>query len=135
LREKYRPENIKYLLIAESPPKCNDKNVRFFYNPNQEKFDYMFKSIMEVVFPSFRNDYRKGDKNEYLKKFQEGGFYMIDATDTPVNKGFSPKKRNEKIKEDLKNKIKEIESLVTKKTPIFLINLTLSHWQRSIGIC
>jgi len=122
LRDNYRPKNgpIKYLLIAESPPKCDDKNVRFFYNPNKENYDYLFKSIMDIVFPSFIKDYRKGDKDKYLKKFQEKGFYLIDATDIPVNR-LSTKKRNEMIRNGMKSKIKEIENLIDKNTPIFLI--------------
>jgi len=116
LRERYKPRarEIKCLLIAESPPRSEDK--RFFYNPDQEKYDFLFKSVMEAIFP----DFRKGQKYEYLQRFKEQGFYLIDAVDTPINyrKG---RERNRIIKENLKNKIREIEGLISKDTPIILI--------------
>ena len=61
-RYKYKPRKIKCLLIAESPPRSEDK--RFFYNPDQDRYDFLFKSVMEVIFPNFTNNYRKGQKHE-----------------------------------------------------------------------
>lgn len=125
LRKNYKPKNkkINYLIIAESPPACpvcKDEEVRFFYNPKQEKWDFMFKSIMDGIFPKFKSVYRKGEKHKYLKKFEEAGFYMIDAIDTPIN-NLSERKRNEIIESESENKIKEIEGLISERTPIFLI--------------
>ena len=114
--------------MAESPPKSEDK--RFFYNPHQVKYDFLFKSIMEVLFPDFKNNYQRVQKQkhkylqklkrEYLQKFKEQGFYLIDAIDTPINDR-NQKERNKIIRENLKNKIKEIEGLISKDTPIILI--------------
>src|SRR2546422_2294554 len=33
LRERYRPERLRYLLIAESPPDPGEGERRFFYSP------------------------------------------------------------------------------------------------------
>ncbi|MFA6437233.1 MAG: hypothetical protein WC242_03650 [Candidatus Paceibacterota bacterium] len=120
LREKYKPLKIKYLIIAESPPLCEDSSVRFFYNPSQEKYDFMFRAIMETIFSDFKNKYRKGDKNIYLERFKSEGFYMIDSTDDPINR-LNEKDRNKKIILDSKKKIIEIKKLISKETPIFLI--------------
>jgi hypothetical protein len=121
LREKYKPEQeIKYLLVAESPPDCDGKELRFFYNPDNEKYDFMFRTIMSVVFPEFEAEYRKGMKHSYLEKFCHAGFYMIDATDESVNK-LKGKQRLQAILRDLESKLVEIESLILKDTPIFLI--------------
>jgi len=94
--------------------------LRFFYNPDNEKFDFMFRNIMEVVFPEFRDKYRKGMKHEYLERFCSQGFFMIDATDQPVNK-LKGKARLEFIRKESERKLLEIQSLVSKMTPIFLI--------------
>ena len=51
LREMYKPTVVKYLLIAESPPRSQEG--RFFYNPELEKWDFLFKSIMIVVGSTF----------------------------------------------------------------------------------
>ena len=119
-REKYKPLEIKYLLIAESLPASNDEEIRFFYNPNQEKWDFLFESIMSVVFPDFINIYKKGHKHENLQRFKKAGFYMIDAVDTPIN-NLSEEERNKRIELESKNKIKEISKLISSRTPVFLI--------------
>ena len=118
LRGIYEPREIKCLLIAESPPRSEDK--RFFYNPDQEKYDFLFKSVMEAIFPNFTNNYRKGQKHKYLQRFKERGFYLIDAIDIPINDR-SQRERNKIIRENLKNKIKGIGELISKDTPIILI--------------
>ncbi|MBN1860316.1 MAG: hypothetical protein JW840_02520 [Candidatus Thermoplasmatota archaeon] len=120
MRNRYRPQKVKYLLIGESPPKCDDENVRFFYNPEIELHDNLFKSVMRAVFPTSMTDYQKGDKGKYLVKFQSKGFYLIDATDIPVNKT-ARKERREILRKDMNGKIGEIEGLISIKTPIFLI--------------
>jgi len=118
LRGIYEPREIKCLLIAESPPRSEDK--RFFYNPDQEKYDFLFKSVMEAIFPNFTNNYRKGQKHKYLQRFKERGFYLIDAIDIPINDR-NQRERNKIIRENLKNKIKGIGELISKDTPIILI--------------
>lgn len=125
-REKYKPEpplKIKCLLIAESPPQQKSgEEPRFFYYSDNEKYDFMFKSIMEVVFGEFKDNYKKGEKNNYLKKFRDCGYYMIDAVDDAVNQ-LSESKRNKKIEENMDNKIEEIDKLLNndskKKKNIF----------------
>jgi hypothetical protein len=118
LREKYKPIRIKYLLIAESPPQSEDG--RFFYNPNQEKWDFLFKSVMEVVFPDFTDNYQKGQKAQYLQKFKEHGFYLIDAVDIPINH-LKPADKAKIIEENSESKIREITELISKDTPIVII--------------
>jgi hypothetical protein len=121
LRRKYRPKKrIKYLLIAESPPVSEDDRVRFFYNPKQKKRDFLFRSVMHVIFLDFETNYRNGDKQKYLQRFKELGFYLIDATDTPINK-LTEKEKSKTIESESENKIKAIKRLISKQTPIFLI--------------
>jgi hypothetical protein len=115
LREKYKPTAVKYLLIAESPPRSDEG--RFFYNPELEKWDFLFKSIMEVIF----SDFTTGRKDEFLQRFKEEGFYLIDATDTPVNHLRKVTDRNRVIEASIEDKLEEIAGLVSKSTPIFLI--------------
>ncbi|MGA2403430.1 MAG: hypothetical protein ABSG91_17270 [Syntrophobacteraceae bacterium] len=132
LREKYRPkQGIKYLLIAESPPNCEGTDFRFFYNPDNEKYDFMFRNVMRVIFPEFDTEYRKGMKHQYLEKFCQAGFYMIDATDEPVNR-LKGKQKLEAIRKDWEGKLAEIESIISKETPIFLItkNVFTVFYQR-----
>lgn len=83
---------------------------------------------MEVVFPDFKEKYKKekGLKYIYLQKFKEKGFYLIDAVDKPINH-LDRKAKKQKIKENLENKIKEIEKLISKDTPIIIIIRRVFH--------
>jgi hypothetical protein len=118
LRKRYKPKTVKVLFVAESPPVSDDDKVRFFYNPRQERWDYMYRAVMEAVFPDFQ--YFPDEKDKWLRKFQKHGYYMIDATDMPVNR-ISAAKRHQILKDSVKLKQDEISKLVTKKTPIVLI--------------
>lgn len=120
LRERYKPAEIKYLLLAESPPLSQPDQLRFFYNPEKEWWDFFFRSVMEVVFPEFKTSYKKGDKGKWLDRFKEAGFFMMDAVDTPINT-ITEKERERVIRSEIKARIAAIENLVSRETPIFLI--------------
>ncbi len=118
LRENYKPRPVKVLIVAESPPDSNNQEIRFFYNPNQERWDHLFRSIMKVVFPDFV--FRAGEKECWLQKFKSAGYYLIDATDQPINK-LTQAQRRRIVAASLSDKLLEIKSLVKKKTPIILV--------------
>lgn len=118
LRETYKPTVIKCLFLAESPPLSQNGSLRFFYNPKEDKYDFLFKAIMDAIFPDFKKEYKKGDKEKYLKKFEDKGFYLIDATDKPINKESN---KNKQICDNLENKTHEIKTLISKNTPIIII--------------
>lgn len=120
LRERYRPREIRFLLIAESPPACEGKELRFFYNPDNEKYDFMFQNVMMAIFDEFKSEYRKGMKHDYLERFRQAGFFLIDAVDVPVNR-MKGKERLEVISKSLKSKLAEIEAAISRDRPIFLI--------------
>ena len=123
LRQRYKPKTIKVLFVAESPPaesppKSLDEEVRFFYNPRQERWDHMYRSVMKAVFPDF--EYRFGEKDKWLRRFSDDGYYMIDATDSPVNRLSSSKRRFE-LNAAVDGKLSEIAELISSNTPIILI--------------
>ena len=118
LRENYKPRSVKVLIVAESPPDSKMEEVRFFYNPKQERWDYLFRSIMKVVFPDFV--FRSGEKECWLQRFKSAGYYLIDATDQPINH-LPPAQRSRIIDSSFSDKLLEIKSLVKKKTPMILV--------------
>lgn len=84
---KYKPDKIKILFIAESPPfKKEGEVLRYFYFEKNRGKDFLFRSIMEVVFPEDYANF-KVNKNKILllNKFRESGFFLIDACDRPIN--------------------------------------------------
>lgn len=123
-RKRYKPERIEVLFVAESPPasppESNGDEVRFFYNPNQERWDYLFLAVMEAVFPEFKSEYCPGEKDDWLCKFKEHGYYLIDAIDRPVNRLPSAERRR-LLDAAKKPKLSEIKMLVSPSTRIVLV--------------
>ena len=86
-REKYIPDEIKYILVAEAPPESLD---RFFYSSKVKRSDWLFLGIMQALYPLQKNEYivRKRDpelKEKLLLHFKEDGFYLIDLLDYPLS--------------------------------------------------
>jgi hypothetical protein len=81
LREKYRPREIKLLLIGESPPDPRDKDRRFFYSPCLTRYDNLYRGVVAALLPS--SDVR--DKIGRLSELQRRGVWLIDTVDHPIN--------------------------------------------------
>lgn len=118
LRERYRPDRIQVLFVAESPPASSDDEVPFFYNPRQERYDYMYRSVMKAVFSEF--EYRSGEKETWLQRFQKAHYYMIDATERPVNRLSSAERRKE-LNRSLGGTVAHIKKLISPGTQIVLV--------------
>lgn len=131
---KYRPNNIKVLFIAESPPVPlpNGKKAFFYFEecPSNEMF---FATIIKAVFGI---DYRKGmfDKTELLTRFMDEGYWLIDAVQTPINRQESetvsnPDRENliRGAADDLKARIENLKSegLFNDDSGIILIKKTV----------
>ena len=84
LRERYRPERVRYLLIAESPPDPGDGKRRFFYSPALT-IDNLYRSVAQAVYGE-RDDIDLRDKPAVLDRLRQDGFWLIDAVEYPVNK-------------------------------------------------
>jgi hypothetical protein len=117
LRERYRPERITVLFVAESPPESTD-DVRYFYNPEQERWDHMYRAVMTAVFPEFA--YRPGEKGAWLHRFREHGYHLIDASDRPVNR-LPAAERRRVLSAAVAGTVAEVKRLVTPGTPIILV--------------
>lgn len=122
LRERYKPEKVKMLFVAESPPKsppgASESEIRFFYNPKQERWDNLYRSVMKSVFPEF--EFQKGEKDKWLTMFKGRGYFLIDATDRPVNH-LQRAERRQELEAVLEAKLSEIKSLISPATPIILV--------------
>jgi len=86
-RAIYKPQTIKYLLVAEAPPDSLD---RFFYFSDVKTSDWLFLGVMQALYPLQKEEYlsKKRDsalKEILLKKFQEDNFYLIDLLDYPLS--------------------------------------------------
>jgi hypothetical protein len=118
LREMYRPAKIDLLFVAESPPYTKGKTLRFFYKPDEERWDHLYKSLMTAVFSEF--EFARGEKDIWLRRFMQRGCFLTDATDEPINhiKGAA---RRRALDSAIPDALRRIGKLVSTRTPIVLI--------------
>jgi hypothetical protein len=64
--KRFKPDKIKILFIAESPPfKKEGEEPRYFYFENVKGNDFLFRSIMEVLFPEEYEHFKRMVKFYY----------------------------------------------------------------------
>jgi hypothetical protein len=133
-RKKYLPNPIKLIFVAEAPPASD--SGRFFYCVPVHKGDTLFLEMIKVLYPRhagfvecvgdqkavFAAKQVRLQKAEFLNKFKNDGFYLVDAVENPM-----PDDANTKVKEEV---IRNSLSALTAKlwdlcrdhdTPIILI--------------
>lgn len=84
LRQRYRPKQVKVLLIAESPPDPGSGQRRFFYSP-QLTIDNLYRGVAEAVYGQ-EPGFDISDKPEVLNRLKADGYWLIDAVERPINK-------------------------------------------------
>jgi len=81
---RYKPDSIKILFIAESPPARRENGeYRYFYFDELTRCDALYREMMKTIFGEEFDS--KRPKPYFLKKFQENGFFLVDAAKCPVN--------------------------------------------------
>lgn len=86
-RQKYKPETVKYLLVAEAPP---DSLERFFYYDDVRQHDYLFLGVAEALYPKLKEQFllsgRSSEiKNTILQTLQQDSFYLLDLSELPLS--------------------------------------------------
>jgi len=84
LREEYRPEWLRVLLIGESPPDPGERDRRFFYAPVLAKEDNLYRGVVKALYEDEGVDIR--NKPAVLVRLRDEGYWLIDAVDEPINK-------------------------------------------------
>lgn len=94
LRERYRPDVVRVLLIAESPPDPAEGDRRFFYSPTLTGPDNLYRGVAEAVYGT-EPDFDVTDKPAVLDRLTADGYWLIDLCDHPVNHLSSTQRRHE----------------------------------------
>jgi hypothetical protein len=92
LRQEYRPDSIRYLLVAESPPDPGSGSRRFFYSPDLSQHDNLYRGVAQAVF-GLEADFDVTRKVEVLRRLNAKGYWLIDAVRQPINKGTDSARR------------------------------------------
>ncbi|OGC91087.1 MAG: hypothetical protein A2142_07090 [candidate division Zixibacteria bacterium RBG_16_48_11] len=120
-REKYRPNRIKVLFIAESPPAFKEK-PRYFYLENVPDKDFLFIEMMKTLYKKEFSNYDRSPemKRRFLTKFRDEGYFLIDAVEFPINQ--LPKdSRDQAIIQNKMRLHQQIQETCRDSTPIILI--------------
>lgn len=77
--QKYKPEKVRLLLVAEAPPPVLD---RYFFFETVATNDWLFRGVVEVF---FGHKPGRQDKREWLARLREHGIFLVDLKLDPVD--------------------------------------------------
>ena len=126
IRQQYRPNKIKVLLIAESPPpEASKASSRHFYRSEKvRRDDRLFTNTIKALY-SEAADKTEGqlepDKETWLRRFQTDGYYMIEALEESQVHEVTKDQRQDRIGASLPRLLKRVRELAGKDTKIILI--------------
>ena len=84
LREEYRPDTVRVLLVGESPPDPASGDRRFFYSPELAGSDNLYRGVAEALYGE-EPGFDVTAKTTVLRRFQSDGLWLIDLCTQPVN--------------------------------------------------
>ena len=118
----YIPANTKVLFIAESPPKSTDL---YFYRPDVYAHDHLWIALVQAVYGDCFKEIRdeRRHKNEWLTKFKNDGYRLIDALKNPILGKPSKSSIRKLIQSHSSELIEEIEDI--SPDHILLIKVTV----------
>jgi hypothetical protein len=126
VRAKYRPRHIKVLFIAESPPPAPQiqSSRQFYYTDRIRKDDRLFTNTIRALYPEtadLKEPELEAQKEQWLRRFQDDGYYMIEALEVSQVHEITKKQRQERIAAELPQLIKRVNDLAEANTKIILI--------------
>lgn len=76
--ERFKPETVRLLLVAEAPPSALH---RYFYFPNVAEHDSLFRYVVRLV---LGQEPTRSGKLELLDALRDAGVYLIDLCEEPI---------------------------------------------------
>lgn len=92
LNEQYRPDRNRVVFVDETPPDPGDAQERFFYSSTLFAADSLFRGLMTTLHDADAAGLA-GFKAQWLERFKDDGFWLIDLTDEPVARRSSRERR------------------------------------------
>lgn len=111
LRQRWKPEKVRLLLIGESPPDDGGDITkrRFFYAEELSESDLLFRGVADALCDSGK--LTKGDlKTPWHQRLQDQGVYLIDLASVPVN-ALSTSARNKVLRESVDGCVQRVSDL------------------------
>lgn len=126
VRQRYRPDKIKVLLIAESPPPAagTESSRQFYRSDRVRRADRLFTSTVKALYPEAADKPEaelEKEKEQWLRRFQSSGWYMIEALEHSLPHEVTKAERQELIRKNLPRLITRVKELAELGTGIILI--------------
>lgn len=126
IRNQYKPDHLKALLIAESPPPpASIGGSRHFYRSTPiRKDDRLFVNTIKALYPEaakLTETQIEPDKEMWLRRFQSDGWYMIEALEVSQEHEVTKQQRQERIRNVLPRLIERVKDIAETDTKIILI--------------
>lgn len=126
VRKQFQPTHIKVLLIAESPPPAaNIQSSRHFYRTDAiRKDDRLFTNTIKALFADaadLTEPELEQQKEQWLRKFQQAGWYMIEALHESQVHEVTKKQRQALIAQSIPQIVERVRKLAQPDTKIILI--------------
>ena len=83
--QQYRPEQVRILFVAESPPSAPE---RHFYFEHVTRADTLWIELTRALYPATFGETRveRPRKGAWLQTFQQDGYWLIEAVPDPIDK-------------------------------------------------
>jgi hypothetical protein len=124
---KYKPNDIRFIFIAETPPKSDSE--RFFYFENVDRQDSLFLETMKCLYPTETSGVPttviRAKKRYFLEKFMQDGFYLIDSLEMPFEERYSSSQKIKLIRKGQDRLCNKVKALCSDKTSVILISATV----------
>ena len=115
LRDRFTPENPKIMFVLESPPASG----LYFYNPDGKTTEPLFKAMMKDVL-----EIEPRSKEAGLNEFSARGFFLVDATYTPVNR-LEDEEKEAMILRDFPSLVEDLRKHAKPDTRLVLVKANL----------
>ncbi len=118
--QQYRPDPVRVLFVAESPPAAPD---RHFYFTNVPRVDTLWAELTRALYPADFGETRleRRHKQEWLHMFQQAGYWMIEAVQDPIDKN----RREEQIAANMEY----VMQLLHEAQPDHVILIAIPVWK------
>jgi hypothetical protein len=93
LRRQWKPDAVRLLLVGESVPDPGAEERRFFYAPQLDRRDNLFRGVIEAMYEPIPRGSTGQPKRPWLERLREDGVYLVDLVPFPVDKLTSGERR------------------------------------------
>ena len=85
-RDRWRPEHVRLLLIAESPPDPGDGPRRYFHDEDLTAKRWALREVAKAPVGAGKLTQGGKEKLPWLRRLKDHGTFLIDLAPIPVNR-------------------------------------------------